>query len=123
MSDIKYPEMRKELVSHLRALADPDYQQRVWVGGGRDDDVQHDEFDYAVHFLYDDTRLAGDPRSMIGWILRDLDEATQIEVLVGVLEGVFQKHGTALSDAQYIALPEWPSVLGAARDALAVIHE
>lgn len=121
MSNIKYPEMRKELVGHLQALADPEYQQRVWVEGGSEGAIQHDEFDYAVHFLYDDTQLAKDPRSTIGSILRDTWEADRIETLVSAIEGIFQKYGTELSDAQYIELPEWLSVVGAAREALAAV--
>lgn len=123
MSNTKYPEMRKELVGHLQALADPEYQQRVWVEGGSEGAIQHDEFDYAVHFLYDDTQLARDTRSTIGSILRDTGEVDRIETLVSAIEGIFQRYGTELSDAQYIGLPEWRSVVGAAREALTAVPE
>lgn len=123
MSDVKYPEMRKELVSHLQALSDPAYQRRVWVAGNREGSIQHDEFDYAVHFLFDDTQLADDPGSTIGWILRDSCEADRIATLVNAMEGIFQKYGTGLSDAQYISLAEWNVVVDAARRALASIAE
>ena len=123
MSNIKYPEMRAELVGHLQALADPEYQQRVWVEGSSEGTIRHDEFDYVVHFLYDDTQLAGDPHSTIGWILCDTGEADQIKTLVSAIEGVFQKYGTDLSDAQYVDLPEWLSVIDAAREALTVISK
>lgn len=123
MSEIRYPEMRKELVSHLQALSDPDYQRRVWVEKGKEGGIEHDEFDYAVHFLYDDTQLAEDPRSTIGWILNDDSEAKLIESLVRTIEVIFEAHGTGLSDAQYIDLPEWGGVVNAARKALSIIRE
>jgi len=109
--------MRAELLAYLQGLSDPDYQRRVWVGGEMSNGVQHDEFDYAVHFLYDDTKLADDPQSMIGWILRDAEEAEAIALLIGLIEDVFEKHGVELSDAQYISLPEWNSIVGAAKTA------
>ncbi len=121
MTNVKYPEMRKELVGHLQALSDPDYQRRVWVGKNKEGTIQHDEFDYAVHFLYDDTPLSDDPRSTIGWILSTELEADLIEKLVGAIESIFQKYGTGLTDEQYIGLAEWGGVVDAAREALVVI--
>jgi|EndMetStandDraft_4_1072995.scaffolds.fasta_scaffold28477_6 hypothetical protein len=123
MNKVKYPEMRKELRSHLQALSDPEYQRRVWVAKGKEGSIQHDELDYAIHFLYDDTQLADDPRSMIGWILYDASEAELMERLVRVIEGIFEQHGTALSDAQYIGLAEWGAVVDAAKEALVAIGE
>lgn len=123
MSRIKYPAMRKELAGYLQSLSDLDYQRRIWVEGGSEGSIQHDEFDYAVHFLYDDTQLARDPRATIGWILRNVSEADRIETLVAAIEHIFQSYGTELSDAQYIDLPEWCSVVDAAQKALAAISE
>jgi hypothetical protein len=100
MSNIKFPEMREELVGHLRELSDIDYQRRVWVGGISEGSIQHDEFDYAVHFLFDDTHLADDPISTVGWILRSPDEADLIKALVEAIEVIFKKYGTHLSDAR-----------------------
>lgn len=122
MIDVKYPEMRTELIQHLIALSDIDYQQRVWVLGESEGATLHDEFDYAVHYLYDDTRLAADPASTIGWILRSDEEAIKMSTLVEAIEMVFQRHGTNLSDAEYIQLPEWAAVLKAAKDAASLIQ-
>lgn len=123
MIQVTYPNMRKELLENLQSLADLEYQKRVWVNSEPDGSVVHDEFDYAVHFLYDDTALADDVRSTIGWILRDDSEAQFIEALTICIDGVFEKYGTELSDAQYITLPEWQSVVAAAKAALVVISE
>jgi hypothetical protein len=117
MIDIKYPGMRAELIQHLNELSDIDYQRRVWVLGSSEGDVVHDEFDYAVHYLYDDTKLAADPASTIGWILRSAEEAAEISKLIEAIETVLQRYGTKLSNAQYIQLPEWTAVLKAAKDA------
>lgn len=119
MIQVKYPEMRKELEEHLRALADPGYQRRVWVDGKAEGAVQHDELDYAVHLLFDDTQLASDAHSTVGWILNDASEAECITALVRSIDDVFERYGTKLSDAEYIELPEWRSVVRAAEAAAA----
>lgn len=80
-SRLKFLAMRKELIDYLQGLADKDYQYKAWVndqrpGGG------HDELNYAIHFLYDDTRLARDPRSTLGWFLKDDEEVGLISDLV-----------------------------------------
>ncbi|PIF76585.1 hypothetical protein CLU95_3752 [Variovorax sp. 54] len=121
MNHITYPEMRQELIEYLQGLADPQYQRRVWVDQLLEDGVQHDEFDYAVHFLFDDTALASDPHSTIGWILKDASEADTVTAVVASIEAVFAKHGTKLSDAEYIELPEWHSVVATAATAVACI--
>ncbi|MES2321042.1 MAG: hypothetical protein V4633_02140 [Pseudomonadota bacterium] len=123
MIQVTYPEMRKELVEYLQGLADIEYQKRVWISGDSDGTVIHDEFDYAVHFLFDDTALAHDAHSTIGWILQDASEALLIVALTKSIDGVFEKYGTGLSDAQYIELPEWQSVVAAAEAALLSISE
>jgi hypothetical protein len=123
MIEVKYPEMRKELEEHLRALSDPAYQRRVWVDGQTDDAAQHDEFDYAVHFLYDDTQLASDAHSTVGWILKSASEAECIAALVNSINVVFERYGTKLSDAEYIELPEWRSVVLAAEAAAASLAQ
>lgn len=119
MNKLKHPDMREELIQHLFALSDADYQYRVWVLGGADEKTGtiHDEFDYAVHFLYNDSLLASDPSSTVGWILRDQAEVMKISMLVERIEVIFQKYGTKLSDAEYIELPEWAAVLATAKDA------
>src|SRR5471030_2687760 len=123
MIQVTYPDMRKELVEYLQGLSDLEYQKRVWVNGGSDGTVIHDEFDYVVHFLYDDTALANDAHSTIGWILQDTSEALLIAALTTCIDGVFEKYGTELSDAQYIELPEWQTVVAAAETALISISE
>ena len=120
LSGLKCPEMRKELIDYLKSLADKDYQYKAWVddqrpGGG------HDELDYAIHFLYDDTNLARDPKSTLGWLLKNNEEVTLISDLIGSIDHVFDKYGLELLDKEYIEKPEWDAVIQAARMALIVI--
>lgn len=123
MNEVKYPALRSELVQHLEALSNPEYQQDVWVKGNSRGKIEHDEFDYVVHFLFDDTPLAEEPQSTIGWILRDQTEAERIARLTAALDEIFIKYGTALTDEQYIALREWPTVVSRANDCLALLRD
>jgi hypothetical protein len=122
MKEIKYPSLRANLLSFLESLSDKEYQQNVWVEGRSRDDIEHDEFDYSVHFFFDDTDLARDAKSDIGYILYDDEEAESISVLTQILDKIFKKYGTTLSDADYIALPEWVMVIDAANAALKVVR-
>jgi len=125
MTEIKHPMMRRHLLLALKGLSDPDYQRRVWVEHGTEGTTQYDEFDLAVHTLYDDTSpsLAENPKAQIGYILRDEAEAAQVAAVVRAIDTIFDKYGLDLTDAEYIALPEWKDVVAAAKDARKVIHD
>jgi hypothetical protein len=125
MTEVLHPMMRRELLLNLRALSDPDYQQRIWIEHGTEGTIQYDEFDAAVHFLYDDTSpsLAENPQAQVGYILKSEAEAEKIAALVKTIDAIFDKYGLDLTDAEYIAVPEWQSVVAAARDARSVIHD
>lgn len=91
LTGLKYPSLRKELIDYLQGLSDKEYQYHAWVnnerpGGG------HDELDYAIHFLYDDTNLARDPFSTVGWILKSSEEVGLISDLIRNLDSVFNKY-------------------------------
>ncbi|WP_221180819.1 MULTISPECIES: SCO4402 family protein [unclassified Enterobacter] len=116
LSQLKYPDMRGELIEYLHALSDREYQYQSWVRGNRPGGG-YDELDYAIHFLYDDTDLAKAPNLMIGWILTGENEANAIASLIRALDTVFDKYGTGLSDEEYLDKNEWGSVLTMAKDA------
>lgn len=118
---MKYPEMRHELIDHLQALSDINYQRDVWSGQYQHPEIEHDELDYAVHFLFDDTCLAENPSKAIGWFLNNEKEAQTVKDLVTALEEVFHIYGTNLDDADYIEKPEWSKVLQAAYNAKIII--
>jgi len=118
-SELKYPGMRAELLQYLQALSDPKYQRIAWVdhllGGGK-----YDEFDYAVHFIYDDTNLSEDPDLDIGVILKDKKESDSIKQLVREIDVLFECYGLALTDGEYISKPEWQNVILKAKEACSV---
>lgn len=120
LSQLKYPDMREELINYLHGLGDKEYQYQAWVEGNRPGGG-HDELDYAIHFLYDDTDLANDPASLIGWILTGKDESDVIASVVEALDMIFDKYGTELSDQEYLAKNEWENVLVMARNAEKVL--
>ena len=113
LSELKYPQMRGELIDYLHGLADRRYQYLAWVEDKRPNGG-HDELDYAIHFLYDDTNLASDPNSLIGWILRGDDEAHAIRALIEAIDHLFERCGTSLTDKEYLEKDEWDAVVQAA---------
>lgn len=115
--------MRAELLSYLEGLSDPAYQRSCWVEGICPDGVKHDEFDYAIHFLFDDTELGSAPESCIGVFLVDQKEADCIRKVCNAINDLFKRNGTELNDADYITRPEWEQVISTARDALRVMKD
>src|SRR3546814_14553432 len=71
---LMYPNMREELLEYLDGLADLDYQQKVWLRCEPHPGIQHDELDYALHFLFDDTDLAESLEQSIGVFPLDNEE-------------------------------------------------
>ncbi len=121
LSELKYPWMRDELICYLRTLADEAYQYQAWVednrpGGG------HDELDYVIHFLYDDTDLGSNPSALIGWILKGEEEVNVIINLIDQLNHLFEKYGTQLTDKEYLETAEWKNVVQAAKVAEHIIN-
>lgn len=78
--------------------------------------------DYTIHFLYDDTYIAENPELIIGDILYDRHEAQTITAILDAFEKIFGKYGLNMSDAAYIATPEWAEVVGLAKAALALLN-
>lgn len=106
--------MREELLETLRTLADAEYQRKTWLDQNFPPGTEHDCFDYAVHFIYDDTSLATDPEDTIGVFLKDENEVQMIKAVVAALERVFDALGMKATDEEYISSREWSDVLKAA---------
>lgn len=120
MSDkIKYPAMRRELVSTLESLSDVDYQKKVW--GNYLNDGRYDDFDLSIHFIYDDTKLSDDPNLTVGLFLYSEEEAKTMREVVSSLDALFDQYGLKLSDQEYICKPEWSRVLTSSKNALKMI--
>ena len=120
LSELKFPSMREELIAYLSGLSDLDYQYQAWVERSSPS-LDYDEFNYTVHFLYDDTSLAENASDWIGLVLRDEKEARSIENVVSALNVIFDKYGTELSDREYLEKNEWLWVVNASKDALSIL--
>lgn len=118
---MKYPHRHDDIRYYLGYLSDAGYQQRVWVQGERPH--PDERFDDIIHFFFDDTNLADNVEGCIGWFVRDLREASYIRAVVEAMDVVLNKYGTELTDAEYVAKPEWAQVLATAKAALAVVSE
>lgn len=121
MTELKYPGMRSELLYHLAHLADADYQRRVWVGRQYPKPGYYDDFSETFEAIEDIINLS-DTQAAVGMTVVDNVEASALGRLGAVIDDIFDAYGTQLSDAQYMALPEWRKVLAAAAAAHALLQ-
>lgn len=103
--------MRSEVIDAVRALADREYQRRVWVGREYPNPDYYDDFTLNINVLYDDTRVLEDPVSAIGSFLRTDEEATVMRKLAAALNAILEEKGTDLTDEEYIADAGWDAVV------------
>lgn len=121
MSEVRFPQMRAEVIDAVRALADPEYQRRVWIRQELPQPDYYDDLTVNIHILYDDTRVLEEPAGTVGDVLRSGDEAAAMVPLARQLDAVFDRYGTDLGDEEYLNTPEWPDVVRAAQTALAAL--
>src|SRR3546814_11564142 len=98
----RYPNMRDELLDYLGGVAYAHYQQKVWVRGQPQPGIEHDELDYGLHFLFDDTDLAQSPEKTIGVFLLNKEEARAVHSVTQSLDALLTQYGAELSDAEYL---------------------
>jgi hypothetical protein len=108
MTNLKYPNMREELVGHLKVLI------RTRSG----ESWRQGDLDYVVHFLFDDTPRPAHAR---GYYLNSDDEVQATQALVHAIDTVLHRYGTKLQDTEYFSKPEWDSVVSGAQAALDVL--
>lgn len=116
MSEIRFPEMRNEIVRAVKALADPEYQWSAWIRRELPPG-EYDEFTHRIHILYDDTQVLEDPDAAIGVYLRSQSEANAMRKLAQAIDSLFNELGTELSDEEYLRAPGWSSIVEAANAA------
>ncbi|MFC5907251.1 SCO4402 family protein [Streptacidiphilus monticola] len=116
------PYQRAQIVEALRALADQEYQHRVWLAGEYPEVGFYDDFTLNVHVLHDDTLVLPDPGRSLGTTLRSPREVAAMAAVGASLEALFAALGLGVSDAEYLAAPEWRTVRSAAGAALAVLQ-
>lgn len=118
---IEIPSLRSELLEYLQELSDHRYQWDCWVNRKCPSRVKESCFDFAVHFLFDDTSLGHDCDAAIGIFLLDSSEAVAVAQVCEAINRLFAEYGHELSDAEYISKPEWKAVLNTAKDAHAIL--
>jgi len=117
---VKFPYMRMELISYVNGLSDKNYQYNEWVLH-KGESCAYDEFNYAVHFFYDDTNISENSDEYIGLIFINKEEADSIRNIVKKINIVFDKYGLFLNDKEYIKKPEWDNVISAAQKARKIL--
>ena len=109
---------RDEMLHYLSAMADLDYQVRVWVHGEEVAGIGQDCLGYALTFFYEDTMLFEAPERNVGTILASAHEAACMNKLATALGRVLKQLGEDRHDSDYIACPHWRAVVSAAQEAV-----
>jgi hypothetical protein len=121
---MKYPQLREDLIYHLRILADRDYQQSVWIEVSPRSPTQIYVED-VIHCLYDDLGLTdGDINDLIGIMLANTQEAEAVKNLLVKFDFVFDSFDVGGSEdfRNYSNTSLWNDVVEAAKIALNVFH-
>ncbi|TWF93477.1 SCO4402 family protein [Saccharopolyspora dendranthemae] len=115
VTPLRYPEMRAEVIDAVTSLADPDYQQKVWIRREYPQPGFYDDLTTNINILFDDICVLPDPQTRVGIVLHP-NEVDVMKALSDVLEPLVDELGDA-SDAQYLNHPQWARVVAAARHA------
>ena len=113
--------MRIELIGYLEGLSNKQYQLDCWVNNQCPDGVEYDDFDSAVHFLFDDTACAESPEKLIGVFLRNKEEAEAVKVVCRKIDRLLNKYGCKKADSEYIQTSEWTEILISSKAALDIL--
>lgn len=121
MIDVSFPDMRENVVSAVRALADEAYQRRVWIDRDYPEEGYYDDFTMSLHILFDDTLVLEDPAATLGTVLKSREEVDAMTVLAGALDELLDAEGSNRADEDYLASPLWGAVVRTAGAALALL--
>lgn len=69
-TEIKYPDMRNNLIAYTESLSDSEYQRQYWGKSNPDNPSFYDDFDASVNFLDDMLERDSDPNAWIGLVLK-----------------------------------------------------
>lgn len=122
VKSVEFPERRGEVISAVRALSDPEYQQRVWIERVYPQPEFFDDFTLNVNIL-GDAGVWDSPRETIGYTLVSVAEAEAMESLIARLEEALEGVGSESPDSDFLASSFWPGVVEAARNALALLTQ
>ncbi|MEU7180408.1 SCO4402 family protein [Streptomyces celluloflavus] len=118
--EVQFPDMRERVASAVRHLADPQYQQRVWIRREYPHSEYYDDFTLTFNTL-DDTAVLVDPHAAIGITLSSVTEADAMQQLAERLDEILDAVGGTSPDSDFLASPLWSGVVDAARNALDVL--
>ncbi|MFE9424539.1 hypothetical protein ACFYNO_16385 [Kitasatospora sp. NPDC006697] len=114
LNDLPWWRWRARLRSALHMLADPAFQQEYWATGR---DGFGDVTD-AVYRLVEDSWLdRWSAEKYVGTILRDGTEAALVDAAVLRVLRILHEVGADAPSTSYLAHPDWPAAVGAARAA------
>jgi hypothetical protein len=114
-TEVKYPEMRREVTNALAVLADPEYQQRVWIDRNYPEEGFYDDLTLNINILYD--MVLPDPKRRQGAVLLNENEVEQLTRLENVLGPLTAELRDAL-DSRYLSDPRWEQVVRVAGSVL-----
>lgn len=118
---VRYPEMRVQVLSAVDALADREYQQRVWIEQIYPHEKYYDDLDLNIHILYDDALVLPDPTAALGQILASRAEVDTFRILAARLDPIINELGNA-PDSEYLSHVGWPGVVDAAKSSREVMR-
>ncbi|AUG79196.1 hypothetical protein CFP65_4449 [Kitasatospora sp. MMS16-BH015] len=114
INDLPWWRWRARVRSGLHMLADPAFQQRVWLSG---QDGYGDVTD-AVYRLVEDTWLDRWPaEKYLGTVFRDTTETALVSAAVLRVLQVLHETGADAPAATYLGHPGWPAAVAACREA------
>lgn len=119
-ADLRYPNLRSNLLLFLKELSDTEYQSNYLISST----IAHDQFDIdeIYHFFFDDTNLAENPEGCIGQILFDNDEVKLISAVTEILKEILKDLSDSGND-EYTSHPYWRDVVDKASLALKKLSE
>ena len=111
---LAYPNMRDELLEYLEDIKELSETE---------ENKLDENFNYIIHFLYDDTCLAENSEKAIGIILENNDEANLIKNLIQKLNIAFDKYGKDIKCKELISKEIWKEILKISGNAKLFIEE
>ncbi|WP_206506678.1 SCO4402 family protein [Streptomyces chrestomyceticus] len=116
-AEVQFPEMRERIISAVRHLSDPQYQQKVWLNKEYPHDGYYDDFTLTFNSLQD-TAVLDDTTAAIGITLTSSAEAVPMQHLADRLDNIIDTVGGQAPDSVFLTSPLWDSVVDAAQRAL-----
>lgn len=123
LNDVSFPDMRRNVLSAVRALADEEYQRRVWIHRDYPHEGYYDDFTMNLNILFDDTLVLEDPATTLGAVLKSQEEVGAMQALASAINVLMEREGTEHTDAEYVASPLWGDVVRSASVAYGIMTE